>query len=86
MFSQSRQFSKPLTIVKTYNLDNYDINVSRFVPNTSISFNITLRDTSNNWIKNYSIDISGNDYQQWSNDDSYITNYIETYIENDFNS
>lgn len=83
MFSQTSTISTPLVITKTYSISNYDFSVVGFVPNEFISFNVYLRDTNGNYIKNLIVDLSGNEYKEWGNDDSYITNYIEAAIKKD---
>jgi len=62
------------TTVKTISSFSIDvINIKLF---QSAILNVILYDENKNYISSQSVEINGDDYKKWGNDDSYISNFI----------
>lgn len=59
----------------TMNITNLQIRVVNLALFTSVSLNVILFE-NNNYIDSKTYTLSGDDYTQWMNDDSYIVNYV----------
>jgi len=63
----------------TMNITNVQIRVMNLVLFTSVSVSVSLFDT-NQYIDSKQYTLSGDDYTNWMNDDSYIVNYVLTQL------
>jgi len=62
------------TTVKT--VTSFSVIVNNIVLFQSATLNVRLFDENNNYISTQLINISGDDYTNWGNDDTYIANYV----------
>ena len=72
--------STPVTITTTKTVNGFLINQVSITPFTSASLVISLYDSSNNYIKNSTINLTGTNYTNWGNNDQYLISYIESQI------
>ena len=70
----------PVTITTTKNVNGFLINNVSITPFTSASVIISLYDSSNNYIQNSTINLTGTNYTSWGNNDQYLITYIESQI------
>ena len=70
----------PVTITTTKSVNAFFINQVTITPFTSASIIISLYDSSNNYIKNSTISLTGTNYTNWGNNDQYLITYIESQI------
>ena len=70
----------PVTIQTTKNVNGFLINQVTITPFTSASVIISLYDSSNNYIQNSTINLTGTNYTNWGNNDQYLITYIEGQI------
>jgi hypothetical protein len=66
----------PKDVVKTFTITGFfidNVNVKLF---EQVSLNVCFKDINNNVVKVENVVIAGQDYQNWSQDDNYIINYI----------
>ena len=61
--------------IQTNVINNIKININRLVLFTSVSLTVNLFN-NNNLIDNKFFTLSGTDYTNWSNDDTYIVTYV----------
>ena len=67
----------PAPYVKpSVDITNVQIRVTNLVLFTSVNLNVLLMDSNNNFIDAKQYTLTGTDYTNWSNDDSYIVNYV----------
>ena len=67
----------PITITTTKSINGFLINSVNVNPFTSASVVISLYASSNNFIKNSTINLTGTDYTSWGNNDQYLISFIE---------
>ena len=67
----------PSTNTTTKTISSFTINAVNGTPFTSCICYINLLDASGNLLSNQFIDLSGNDYSSWGNNDQYLITYIE---------
>ena len=72
--------STPVTITTTKSVNGFLINQVSITPFTSASVIISLYDSSNNYIQNSTINLTGTNYTNWGNNDQYLITYIEGQI------
>ena len=70
----------PVTITTTKSINGFLINQVSITPFTSASVIISLYDSSNNYIQNSTINLTGTNYTSWGNNDQYLITYIEGQI------
>ena len=70
----------PITITTTKSINGFLINNVSITPFTSASVIISLYDSSNNYIQNSTINLTGTNYTSWGNNDQYLISYIESQI------
>ena len=70
----------PITITTTKNVNGFLINQVTITPFLSASVIISLYDSSNNYIQNSTINLTGTNYTSWGNNDQYLITYIESQI------
>ena len=70
----------PITITTTKSINGFLINNVSITPFTSASVIISLYDSSNNYIQNSTINLTGTNYTNWGNNDQYLITYIEGQI------
>ena len=70
----------PVTITTTKSINGFLINNVAITPFTSASVIISLYDSSNNYIQNSTINLTGTNYTNWGNNDQYLITYIESQI------
>ena len=70
----------PVTITTTKSINGFLINNVAITPFTSASVIISLYDSSNNYIQNSTINLTGTNYTNWGNNDQYLITYIEGQI------
>lgn len=58
------------------NIHGFNLVVKSFQLNREITFNVVLFDSAGTPLQVKEVCISGDDYQAWGNDDSYVENYI----------
>ena len=69
--------TSPINITTTKTINGFLINSVNVNPFTSASVVISLYDSSNNFIKNSTINLTGTDYTSWGNNDQYLISFIE---------
>jgi hypothetical protein len=67
---------EPKDIITTQTCTSANITIMRLEFGKSAVFNVMLFDNNRQLIKAESIEVSGDDYNAWSNDDSYIVSFI----------
>ncbi len=67
---------EPFEYVKRMTAISMTIKVIQFVLFTSVVIHVTLFDEDGMIVLSKNIEISGDDYLSWSNDDTYIYNYV----------
>jgi hypothetical protein len=67
---------EPYTLVKTNIINSIRINVNNIVLFTSVTVGVTLFDENSVPVDNRRLVLSGTDYTNWSNDDTYIVDYV----------
>ena len=67
----------PSTNTTTKTISSFTINAVNVTPFSSCVCYINLLDASGNLLSNQFIDLSGNDYSSWGNNDQYLITYIE---------
>ena len=72
--------TSPINITTTKSINGFLINQVSITPFTSASVVISLYDSSNNYIKNSTINLTGTNYTNWGNNDQYLITYIESQI------
>lgn len=66
----------PKEVIKTYTVDKIDVSISNLVLDESVTINILLIDSTDQLIESINITLDGEEYHQWSTDDSYIIDKI----------
>ena len=67
----------PAPYVKpSVDITSVQIRVMNLVLFTSVSINAMLMDNNNKFIDAKQYTLTGDDYTNWSNDDTYIVNYV----------
>ena len=69
---------EPFDYVKRMTATSMTIKVIQFVLFTSVIVHVTLFDDDKAVVLSTNIEISGEDYTAWTNDDTYIYNYVAT--------
>jgi hypothetical protein len=69
---------EPFEYVKRMTATSMTLKVIQFVLFTSVIIHVTLLDDDNVVVHSTNIEISGDDYLNWANDDNYIHNYVAT--------
>ena len=72
--------TSPINITTTKTINGFLINQVSITPFTSASVIISLYDSSNNYIQNSTINLTGTNYTSWGNNDQYLITYIESQI------
>ena len=67
-------------IKPSINVSNVQIRVQNLVLFTSVNLNVTLMGSNNEYIDSKAFSLSGADYTNWTNDDTYIVNYVLTQL------
>ena len=67
---------EPFEYVKRMTATSMSLKVVQFVLFTSVIVHATLFDDDNVIVLSTNVDISGDDYTAWANDDTYIYNYV----------
>ena len=65
-------------VTSTPTIYGFNYTVQSFQLNTQITFNVILVDENSSPLKVSQVCISGDDYQAWGNNDSYVVDYICT--------
>ena len=65
------------TFTKTSIINNIKIRVNRIILFKSISLSVSLLENES-LVENKYIEVSGEDYTNWGNDDQYIVNFVLT--------
>ena len=66
--------TKEKIIKKT--LISFSIKITDFIFNQSVTLLVTLYDTDGAIVENNFLILEGSDYNNWSNNDDYIINYV----------
>ena len=69
---------EPFEYVKRMTATSMSLKVIQFVLFTSVIVHATLFDDDKVIVLSTNVEISGDDYLSWSNDDTYIYNYVAT--------
>ena len=64
----------------TLNVTNIQIRVQNLVLFTSVTVNVILMGANNEFIDSVSYTLSGTEYTNWNNDDTYIVDYVLTQL------
>jgi len=82
------QYTLTSTITKVYTrvLSNFTIYVIDFVLNSYVIFCITVYDTNGNVYDSFQIKLEGDDYNNWGSSDTYITSYVDSYIQSKYSN
>jgi hypothetical protein len=64
----------------TVDITNVEIRVMNLILFTSVSINVILFGANNAYVDSKQFTLSGSDYTNWSNDDTYIVNYVLTQL------
>ena len=67
---------EPKDIITTQTCTSANITIIRMEFGQSALFNVLLFDNNRQVIKCERVEVSGDDYNAWSNDDSYIVSFI----------
>ena len=67
---------EPFEYVKRMTDTSMSIKVIQFVLFTSVIIHVTLFDEDGVIVLSTNVEISGDDYLSWANDDTYIYNYV----------
>jgi hypothetical protein len=66
----------PSQQTNTFTVTNFRMTVTRVVLFTSVSVNVQLLDASGNLVGVRNLDFSGDQYQQWTNNDQTLVNMV----------
>jgi hypothetical protein len=66
----------PAEQTKTFTITGFRISVTRVVLFTSVSVNVLLLDSSNNIVSVKNLEYTGEQYQQWTNNDQTLINMV----------
>lgn len=69
---------EPFEYVKRMTATSMSLKVIQFVLFTSVIVHATLFDDDKVIVLSTNVEISGDDYLSWANDDTYIYNYVAT--------
>jgi len=61
--------------IKVFIINNIDMRVTGLNLGTSVSVNVILKN-NDSFINSVNYDISGQEYEDWGNDDTYIENLV----------
>jgi hypothetical protein len=75
MNNQFYQIEPKVKIIEK-TLTTFSIKITEFIFNQSVSLLVSFYDTDGAIIENNFLLLEGSDYNNWSNDDNYIINYI----------
>ena len=67
---------QPKQKIITKTLSAFSIKITDFIFNQSVTLLITLYDSDNGIVENNFLVLEGSDYNNWSNNDDYIINYV----------
>ena len=76
MINNSKISITPFDQVTTKVITSFSVNVNNLVLNTSASLTVQLYDQNEMLVDIKMIQIKGEDYTNWSNNDEYIINYV----------
>ena len=68
-------------IQKITNITSYSISLYNFILNKSVTIQVNVLDDTNTVINQFSFILEGDEYNNWGNNDNYITNLIEKKIQ-----
>ena len=66
----------PVEIVTTNTVSGIKINIIRMEIFTSATLMVEILNQSGNIIRNEIIELNGDDYNNWSNDDNYLYDFV----------
>ena len=66
----------PKQIVKTYTVEKIDISISDLKLNENVVLNTLLISDTGELIDSVNFTLEGEEYQRWSNDDTYIIDLV----------
>ena len=69
---------KPFDYIKRMTATSMSIKVIQFILFTSVIVHVTLFDDDNSVVHSTNIEISGDDYLGWSNNDKFIYDYVSS--------
>jgi hypothetical protein len=67
---------QPSTITTTKTISSFTVNVMRLELFQSVTVNVMLYGPDGNFIDLRTYTLSGNDYNEWDNDDNYLINKV----------
>ena len=71
---------EPFEYIKHMTATSMTIKVIQFVLFTSVIIHVTLFDVDGVIVLSTNIEIAGDDYLSWANDDTYICNYVAKHL------
>ena len=80
IYMQSHTLTTPVTVTRTYNVTHYEFRITNIELGSSVSLVINFFDSSGNFQKEASLNLYGDDYNNWGLDDNYIFEKIEERI------
>jgi hypothetical protein len=70
----------PTPYVTTLTIIGFKINITEFIPNTSVYLCISVYSENQNVIKNDYLLLDGQAYLDWGNDDDYLVQWVATQL------
>lgn len=67
---------QPKEIIKSYTVERLDISISDMKLNESVILNVLLITGDNELLESVNLTLTGEDYNNWSNDDNYIVDIV----------
>lgn len=67
---------QPKEVAVINNITSITIQVSSIILNTSAVLLVSLYDESDKYISTVNLDLKGEDYSNWGNDDIYLLDYV----------
>jgi hypothetical protein len=67
---------QPKEIIKSYTVERLDISISDMKLNESVILNVLLITGDNDLLESINLTLTGEDYNNWSNDDNYIVDIV----------
>lgn len=71
----------PKKLVKIYTIEKIDITISNLILNESVTINILLMDSDSQLVEVKNITLTGDEYNEWADNDSYIISKVCKYLD-----
>lgn len=73
-------------IKREQKINQFKVEVSQLILFTSVSLNVILYDADEKFVCVKMVRLEGEDYEAWTNDDSYIIKYVRNFLEQESNN